>query len=455
MGYRILIVADGQVSHAACLKEHLPPRAGFLSEIVPWNTVAEAKLRSANAHLAVLVLMGEKAATLALLDWLRGQVLRSATLAVLPHEPGEDLLRAASGAADDFVVWPALEGEFRQRVERLLGRNPFDAEPVHERLAREIGLAQLIGREPVFLEAIQRIPFMGACDAPVLIAGETGTGKELCAHAIHHLSRRAHFPFIPVECGAVPDLLAENELFGHSRGAYTDAHRDQKGLAALAEGGTLFLDEIDALSLTAQAKLLRFLQDGVYRPLGSERFAQSNVRIIAATNRDLQLLIRCKEFRSDLYFRLNVLQLQLPPLRARRGDIALLAQHFLDSFPLTVGVRPKTLSPGALRALEQNDWPGNIRELRNVVQRAVVFSSGPQILPSDVVVHLSPGAPIPAQINFRQARRQTLERFERLYVEETLRKHGGNITRAAVEAGKDRRAFGRLVKKYGVNARAL
>jgi two-component system response regulator GlrR len=336
----------------------------------------------------------------------------------------------------------------------MLSNTQRDWQAVCARITQQAGLSQLVGADPTFLDAITRIQAIAASDAPVLIVGETGTGKELCAHAIHHLSPRAHFPFIPVECGAVPDLLAENELFGHARGAYTDAHRDQKGLAALAEGGTLFLDEIDSLSLAAQAKLLRFLQDGAYRALGAERFVRANVRVLAAANRDVELLVQAKQFRSDLYFRLNVLELQLPPLRERRRDISLLANHFLESFCAAAGGPARYFSPAALRILEQHDWPGNVRELRNVIHRAVIFSSGASILPSHICLRRA-SPPTPAAISFRQARQQAIDRFERLYLEQTLREHGGNITRAALAAGKDRRAFGRLVKKHGVDPRTV
>lgn len=331
----------------------------------------------------------------------------------------------------------------------------MEPKSVCQHIAADLGIAQLVGSDAAFAAVVEKIKRVAAYDAPVMIVGETGTGKELCAHAIHHLSKRAYFPFVPVECGAVPDLLAENELFGHARGAYTDAHRDQKGLAALADGGTLFLDEIDSLSLPSQSKLLRFLEDGTYRSLGAERLVRANVRIIAACNRDLAALVRQKEFRADLYFRLDVLKLRLPPLRERRGDIPLLAEHFLESFAAAQGSLRKKLSPGALQALLAHDWPGNIRELRNVVQRAIVFGGGLQISASDLALpgtelEENRGAP-----DFREARRLTIEKFERVYVEEALRAHGGNITRAALAARQDRRSFGRLVKKYGVRARAF
>src|ERR1051325_5765417 len=229
-----------------------------------------------------------------------------------------------------------------------------------------------VGRAPGFVRTMARIPAVARSGSPVLITGETGTGKELCARAIHHLGRRRDFPFIPVDCGAVPDHLFENELFGHTRGAFTDAHGDQKGLVAMADRGTLFLDEVDALPLTAQAKLLRFLQERTFKPLGADRFQRADVNVLAATNRCLESLVREKRFRADLYFRLNVLTMHMEPLRQRREDIGLLSQHFADAICAEQALPRVVVTPAAIRRLMYYDWPGNVRELHNVVQRAVV-----------------------------------------------------------------------------------
>jgi len=245
----------------------------------------------------------------------------------------------------------------------------------------------------------------------------------------------------------MPEQLLENELFGHVRGAFTDAHSDQKGLAAMADGGTLFLDEIDSLTLAAQSKLLRFIEDGTYRPLGAQKYESADVRLVTATNRDLEDCSRAGTFRRDLFFRLNVLPLRLPPLRKRREDIVLLANHFLKCVGAS---REKKLTPSALRILQNHDWPGNVRELYNVVRRAVAFSGGSAILP----VHLGLGASEETHSNecaFNAGRQRAIESFERQYVEDLLRKHHGNVTRAAFDARKDRRVFGRLLKKYQID----
>src|SRR5262249_32038987 len=281
-----------------------------------------------------------------------------------------------------------------------------------------MGLTNLVGKHPLFLRAVHQVSLFASSDAPVLITGETGTGKELFAHAIHSASQRRSGPFIPVDCGSLPEQLAENELFGHCRGAFTDAHTDQKGLAGMANGGTLFLDEIDALSAANQAKLLRFLQEGTYRALGADRFSRSNARIVAATNRSIEDCVRQQLFRGDLYFRLNVLRLQLPALRERRGDVFLLAQHFLENDCSSGQNQGKFFGQAAFRKLESYHWPGNVRELLNSVQRAAVCTSRRQITAGDISFssHVNRTETPPGGDTFRTAKQQAIEEFERSYV---------------------------------------
>jgi DNA-binding NtrC family response regulator len=352
-----------------------------------------------------------------------------------------------------------------------------------DKLNREVALAKLVGHDRAFLAVVRRIPIIAAASHPVLILGETGTGKELCARALHHLSRRRRSQFIPVDCGALPDHLLENELFGHIRGAFTDAYRDQRGLVGMAKGGTLFLDEIDTLSHAAQGKLLRLLQEDSYKPLGADQFERADVRIVAATNAPLEHLVAAKTFRADLYFRLNVLSLEMPPLRHRRSDIPKLALHFVQHACAEAGVPAKRLAPDAMAVLAQASWPGNVRELQNVLQRAVVLAEdSPAILPEHVSMAdealLQAGAPRQAAAStsdpppdevdateaaggavekggFRAARARAVASFERSYVANLLREHHGNVTQSAREAQTDRRAFGRLMKRYRIDRRTV
>lgn len=345
------------------------------------------------------------------------------------------------------------EAELRCRLDRVIGRRCIEAEAARSTLIQEFAGRQLVGKDPSFVQLVKSLPRIAAGSVPVLITGETGTGKELFARAIHHLGVHSNGPFVPVDCAAVPDHLFENELFGHVKGAFTGARESQKGLVALAETGTLFFDEVDSLSTAAQAKLLRFLEEQVYKRLGEERFRKANVNILAASNQNLISAVREKQFRSDLWFRLNVLQVQIPPLRERRVDILLLAQHHLEALHRSAPWIATSFSRAALQRLVSYDWPGNVRELFNVVQRAAVLADRSQILPSHLYLPDSAEDRRQSAETLAAGRARVVEAFDRNYLERMLRKHGGNITHAAREAGKERRAFGRLVKKYGIDPR--
>jgi two-component system, NtrC family, response regulator GlrR len=317
----------------------------------------------------------------------------------------------------------------------------------------------LIGRSGEFLRVLELIDRMAQYEAPVLIVGETGTGKELAARAIHYTSARRDAPFVPLNCGAIPDSLVETELFGCERGAFTDARQSREGLVAAAEGGTLFLDEVDALPPRAQVSLLRFLQDRVYRPIGGVREHHSNVRVVAAASPRLQRLLHSGEFREDLVFRLMVLLLEMPPLRERAGDAELLAGHFITRYARHYGVAARSLDARSCDWLRTYAWPGNVRELDNLVQRALLLSDGEHLcLASSRVNYPQPsgwqtldGGAAPAALSsFNEARNAAMSQFERHYLERLMKAAGGNVTHAARLAGKERRAMGKLLKKHGL-----
>jgi DNA-binding NtrC family response regulator len=386
--------------------------------------------------------------------WQRAHSNGTPVFAILPSDDPA-LIEAVMPAVDDFLLWPVRGDELFFRLHRLLGPVSAPRAPIYEALAGELGCRRLVGEEPVFVDALLQLAQSGPSDAAVLLTGETGTGKELCAHAIHLLSRRRSGPFIPVECGSIPEHLFESEVFGHLRGAFTDARSEQRGLVSMARGGTLFLDEIDSLSPSLQGKLLRLIQEQTYRPLGAEQYSRADVRIVAASNSDLAGLVRQQRFRADLYFRLDVLRVHLPPLRERRGDVALLARHFAAEICAQDGLGRKTLTPAALRKMEGYAWPGNVRELHNVVHRAALLAAGAEILPRHLTLGderplPEPENPSPAAETFRAGKRRVIESFEKAYVRDLLESCHGNMTRAAREAGKDRRAFGRLARKYGL-----
>ena len=351
---------------------------------------------------------------------------------------------------DDFLCCPYEEAEFLLRMKRLLKRREIESIQTTSGPDTEV----LIGRSEAFLDTVRQVKLLAQSKAPVIISGETGSGKELLARAIHYRSQRNSRPFIPVNCGALPDELFENELFGHLKGAYTNASSAEKGLIAEAEGGTLFLDEIDALSPAAQVKLLRFLQSGEYRPLGSPRTAVADVRVIAATNTDLAQRVELKLFREDLHYRLNVLTLSVPPLRERDADVLDLANHFVFVYAKEHGRFSPRLAEDALLKLSSYHWPGNVRELESVIQRAIVLREGEVLTAADLELNNN-GNEAQASDLFRLGKLRAIVQFERNFIARLLAAHGGNISRAAKAAGKDRRSFQRLVSKYSLDRKSF
>ena len=321
-----------------------------------------------------------------------------------------------------------------------------------ENLAAACAALGLVGHSPAFRQAVALLSRLAACDAPVLLRGQTGTGKELFARAIHYLGARKSRPFVPVNCGAVPETLIESELFGHVRGAFTDAKLENHGLVALAESGTLFLDEIDSLPAKGQVALLRFLQDHEYRQVGGQRVRTADVRVIAATNADLAGQVAAGRFRQDLLFRLDVLPLELPSLAARREDVPLLARHFLVRFAAHYELPVPALDEPALAWLASRSWPGNIRELENVMHRALLLAEDGRIaLPPDGQPPLEPAAAVPLYSEgLRAACARSRWEPEERYLHELMALTHGNISEAARRAGTERRAMGRLLKRHGI-----
>ena len=310
---------------------------------------------------------------------------------------------------------------------------------------------QIIGRSPAFLEVMSKIPQIAESASAVLIVGDTGTGKEVIAKEIHRLSPRKDKPFVPVNCGTIPKELAENELFGHLLGAFTGATNHKQGLIAEAEGGTLFLDEVDGFPLSVQVKLLRFLEEKTYRPLGCTKERQANVRLIAAMNSDPEMAVSSGKLRLDLFYRLNIFSLRLPNLRERIEDIPLLARHFLMNISRSQGITINDLSESAVKKLTAHDWPGNVRELEHAIERAVVFCDSEVIREHDISLDdVKTDEPV---VPFQEKKAQKVRQFEIEYIEKLLLAHGGSITKAAATAQKDRKAFSRLISKYGIDVK--
>jgi DNA-binding NtrC family response regulator len=361
-----------------------------------------------------------------------------------------ELCRLLDWGVADFVTPPFRCFELLPRLWRLR-RQTDERDPVVFKLKEKLGLKQLIGESPALMAEIRKIPAVARCDAGVFIAGETGTGKEMFARAVHFLSPRASRPFVPVNCGALPAELFENELFGHEAGAFTGANAPSVGLLQAADGGSLFLDEVDSLPLLAQAKLLRFLQDKEFRRLGANKTCRADVRVIAASNANIEDAVRKGRFRDDLFFRLNVIAVTLPPLRERKEDIPPLARHFVAKYARAFDTPAQTIGTPALQKLQFYDWPGNIRELENVIERSLVLCSETVLGPEHIQLRHS--LQIGIGESFQSLKAKMVSQFERAYLGDILREHGGNISKAAAAAGKDRRAFWELMRKHQISVR--
>jgi two-component system, NtrC family, response regulator PilR len=321
------------------------------------------------------------------------------------------------------------------------------------------GFAGIIGRSPIMLEVFRLVETVCRTNSTVLISGESGTGKELVARAIHALSLRHDRPFVAVNCGAMPEALLESELFGHVRGAFTGADKDKKGLIEAADGGTVFLDEIGEMPPTMQVKLLRVLQERKYRRVGGTEEAASNIRVIAATNRDLPKLVGEEKFREDLFYRLNVIPVKMPSLRDRGEDIPLIAEHFLAKYTREMNKTIDAFSPEAAAALRAYPWPGNVRELENVIERAVALESERRVEAATLPQNLREGRPATPRPGRGEPIAETgdgfnlerhLQDIERSHLERALERSGGVQTRAADVLGLSFRQFRYLAKKYGL-----
>jgi DNA-binding NtrC family response regulator len=314
--------------------------------------------------------------------------------------------------------------------------------------------ANLVGKSPAFQKAIALIRRFARAKAPILITGETGTGKEFAAHAAHYLSDRGDAAFIPVNCGALPDTLIESELFGHAKGAFTDARQARAGLIREAEGGTLFLDEVEALSPRGQVILLRFLQDASFRPVGEEQCRHADVRVITASNVNLRRLAGRGEFRPDLLFRLDVLWIELPPLRERMEDMSVLVPHLLAKAAHSEGGEPKAVSPAAIELLCAYSWPGNVRELEHVLLRAHVVCAGETIDAADLLqscCELDGEARQGTRLDrnwLREEKSRAVREVERRFVERALSMANGSISEAARLCDMERAALSKMAKKY-------
>jgi DNA-binding NtrC family response regulator len=366
-------------------------------------------------------------------------------------------IRAVKLGAFDYITKPFEIDQLILSVEKALAERELRSEVARLRaeVQRSYRWGDIVGKSPAMREIFETIRRLSASDVTVLVTGESGTGKELVAKSLHFNSPRKGRPFVPLNCATIPDTLLDSELFGHKRGAFTDARADRAGLFVEADGGTLFLDEIAELSPALQAKLLRVIQEGEIRPLGASRAVSVDVRVIAATNKDLEARLKTGAFREDLYYRLNVIHIHLPPLRDRTEDLLALSEHFLAACAARAGKEVRGLHESATKALLAHAWPGNVRELENTIERAVALCEGRHIRVEDLpatVRERRPGEPDTLQMAL--ARGLTLAELEREYIQRVLTAEGGNKTRAAQRLGLDRKTLYRKLEEYSAEGGA-
>jgi two-component system, NtrC family, response regulator HydG len=375
----------------------------------------------------------------------------------------ESAVTAVREGAFDYLPKDFSVDQLRVAVERALRQRGLQLENrnLRQQLQQVLGLENIVGRSPAIVQVFELVKKAARSEANILVLGESGTGKELIARAIHANSPRASQPFVPVDCASLPEHLLESELFGHEKGAFTGAVRSKPGLVETAHRGTLFLDEIAELPATLQVKLLRALQERQIRRVGGTGLVDVDVRVVSATNRDLKDAIGKGQFREELYYRINVIAIKLPPLRERAGDIQLLARTFLNRFGQG---RVTGMDEVAAEALGRYGWPGNVRELQNVIERACALADGPAITVEDLPDHvLQSPAPVVGltssvlgegvlppgtDLTLKAAKDQWLQVLEVSYLRDLLARHDGNVSAAAKAAGIDRKTFHRLINKY-------
>jgi DNA-binding NtrC family response regulator len=379
----------------------------------------------------------------------------------------ETAVAAVKAGAFDFIPKSVSAEQLKLMVERALTKRRLELENLHlrDQLRRTLGFENIIGESAALGKVLELVRKAARSEANILILGESGTGKELVARAVHANSPRVAEPFVPVDCASLHESLLESELFGHEKGAFTGAATAKPGLMETAHHGTLFLDELGELPLGLQVKLLRSLQERQIRRLGGTRQIDVDVRIVCATNRDLGALVAARKFREDLYYRVNVIDIVLPPLRERLGDVELLATYFMRKCKRSGDATVKGFEPGAMLSLEAYSWPGNVRELQNVIERACALAEGGTITPAELPLHLRTPTPLEEQspltdeppmvesandLTLKESKKRWISQLEAAYVEDLLKREGGNISQAARKAGVDRKTLHRLLNKHGM-----
>ena len=452
MAHRVLVVEDYPEMLETC--GDVLQRAGYEVHKAGSLRAAEGILRTLSIDIVVTDMKMPNTEGLDLLRIAKEADPEMVMILMTGFPTVETAVEAMKFGASDYLMKPFSAEQLLAVVEGSLERRRTKEAYglFRSQLRRAFTLSGIVGSSSRMLTLFDDIRKAASVDANALILGESGAGKELVAWAIHENSRRRGRPFLPLNCAAIPETLLEAELFGYERGAFTGAHGSKEGLIEAANGGTFFLDEICELSQPLQAKLLRALEEGTVRRLGGRRPIPFDVQFTASTNRDIREEMRKARFREDLFFRINVIEIQVPPLRERREDIPLLAVHFLDACAARYGKQVDGLAQEALACLIRYDWPGNVRELKNAVERAVAYATGPFITAKELPDPVLQGAESRGQSSLHEWKEKTLERLEREFLETALAEHDGNVTHTAKALGVHRSTLQRLMRRLHLSA---
>ena len=455
---RVLVVDDETDLAESCA--YFLERAGYRAECADSATAALALLDERTFDVVVSDVRMPRMSGMELLAAIRQRDPDVEVLLLTGYPDLQMAVAAIKQGAFDYLAKPYAEQDLLERVGKAMAQRRVKArnEGFRERMRSGVAGRQLIHSSASFGAAVEMLERAARTEASVLLIGESGTGKELLAHHLHDCSARADKPFVPVDCATIPADLFESELFGHVKGAFTGAAADKLGLFQVADGGTLFLDELGELPLAFQSKLLRAIQERSVRQVGGSAQRDVDVRIVAATNRNLRREVEQGRFRSDLFYRLDVVRIDVPPLRDRQGDVDVLAAHFLARFGAEAGVT--RLAPAVAERMRAYRWPGNVRQLRNVVERACALGEPPELRLADLPPELRADAAVTPRAaavdagegTFQEMKARRIAAMEKTYVEELLTKHAGNVTHCSEEAGMARSAFQKLMQKHGVRS---
>ena len=459
MDGRILIV-DDEKDMLVLLKRIIEEKTSHIVETEYDPLKVVELLRKQQFDIIITDLKMPKMDGIAILDMVKNIQPSAVVVIMTAYATIETAVEATRKGAFDYISKPFRKERILITIDKAMAWQKLTRENItlKKSLRQKKGSLPIIGSSPAIMSIITMIDQVAKSTATVLISGESGTGKELAARAIHYSSHRKDKPFITVNCTAMPEQIIESELFGHIKGSFTGAWKDKRGIVEEANQGTLFLDEIGDLNMAMQAKLLRLLQEGEYKPVGGLITKQADIRFVVATNQNLKKLIEAKQFREDLFYRLNVINLHLPSLKDRKEDIPILAHHFLKKFKLLNDKKISGIDPEAISALMSKSWPGNIRELENCIERGAILCQSDiikisDILPQEPVAHTSPVFDHSIYtLPFKEAKEIIIKSFHNKYINWILQQNKGNISKAAEQAELQRQYLHRLIKEENINA---